>query len=182
MSSKHVFDLSQATDVAAFTEFSESFFDLIDAAYAEDALPREFHSERVHKQEHVLFLLSEMRKVVAAASMRPDGKVSALGVSPSFRRRGCGTKLIRLCSRRFKTLFVEVRARNTRMLSFAARTGFRPVPQIGRIRELLGADAALLKDYNLTNDGRIVYARRSRNFPGVEHKFLMMELRHQYPT
>ena len=173
------FDLAAELDQRAFRTHEHVYLDVIEAAYGADAHPRDFHIDRIRRQQHlILFHHAEDERVTGVASVRPDGKLCALGVAPDSRSRGHARGLVLFAAAQRRHLYCEVKFTNVQMRAFASHVGFEYLRDESRILSLLGADAALVSGWIRTHDC-LSYERASRSFAGRPSQLVMLELRQQ---
>src|ERR1700751_5227040 len=101
-----IFYLAEPEAAFLFRAHAEAYLDVVDAAYGRESHPRDFQIERIYRQSHTI-LISRLANgaAIGVASVRPDGKLCALGVAPPWRGTGQGVELVRSGIARFGHLF-----------------------------------------------------------------------------
>jgi ribosomal protein S18 acetylase RimI-like enzyme len=171
-----VFDLTEPEGASRFNAHAETYLDVVDAAYGSGSHPRDFHLERVYRQRHTILVSSHANgTAIGIASVRPDGKLCAFGVAPSWRGTGIGEELIQSAVSRFGQLFCEVPVTNARMQTFVLRNGFKLVTSQARIELMLSVDAELIRNW-YDERGALAYDRESRSVAGKVRRLVMLEI------
>ncbi len=82
--------------------------------------------EREYRRHRVYLLreTTDRKRIVAFAIVHPSGYLSLLGVSPSERRRGLGTRLLERIAEDYRSIRCHTRAANQGVREFYASAGF----------------------------------------------------------